>query len=154
MLELDANTAREHLNLAAQLMESENPDIEQAELRIRMAHECVERVKLETKTLVAEFNNAAAECLALTDSPVPVGMDQELALVSDRRMKCTDQREFSRRVLTECGPETLIDLLASNAIKPSSASRGCPELYGQFFENTGSGELKVVKRKKRSGVTS
>ena len=154
MIELDANTAREHMGLAAQLLESDPPDLEQAALRVRMAHECLERVKLEAKELNAEFNGVAAELLSHSDDPLPVGMDQELTLVSERRMKCRDQREFSRRVLTECGPDTLIDLLASNAIKPSSASRGCPELYGQYFENMGSGELQVKKRRRKpSGVT-
>lgn len=154
MMELDANTAREHMGLATQLLESDPPDLEQAALRVRMAHECLERVKQEAKELTAEFNGVAAELLSHSDDPLPVGMDQELTLVSERRMKCRDQREFSRRVLTECGPDTLIDLLASNAIKPSSASRGCPELYGQYFENMGTGELQVKKRRRKpSGVT-
>lgn len=149
-MELDSNTAREHLTLATQLMEADPPDIKQAGLRIRMAHECVERVKQDTRVLVADFNAASSEVLSFSDGPLPVGMDSELHLVSERRMKCRDQREFSRRVLETCGPDTLIDLMASNAIKPSSASRGCPELYGQYFENMGSGELQVKKRKRKS----
>ena len=154
MMGLDANTAREHMTLASQLLEADPPDVKRAGLRIRMAHECLERVKQETKQLNAEFNSVAAEMLSHSDSPLPVGMDHEIALVSERRMKCRDQKAFARDVFRECGPETLIDLLASNAIKPSSASRGCPELYGQYFENMGTGELQVKKRKRKPvGVT-
>ena len=151
-MELDTNTAREHLNLADQLLAQDVPDLEQASLRVRMAHECVERVKQETKQLVQEFTATAAECLALQDKPLPVGLDSELVLQSDRKIKCSDLKEFARRVLSECGPETLIDILSATSIKTSSASRACPELYGTYFYNAGTGELKIKKQRKREHV--
>lgn len=137
---------QEQMRLAVEAVtEMDPPDLEEGELRIRLAWEHYGALDSYHKKIKADLNNHTSEVLSWLDHPVPVGTDYELRLKVDSKLSPRNQAEYLMHVYKTKGIETLIQFISSNSIKTSEVMRGFPESIGTHFENKGTGEMKPQK---------
>ena len=140
---------QEQMRLAVEAVtEKDPPDLEEGELRIRLAWEHYGALDSYHKKIKADLNNHTTEVLNRLDHPVPVGADSELRLKVDSKLVPRDQYEYLMHVFRSKGIETVLAFISSGSIKISEVMRGFPESIGTHFYNKGSGEMRPMKMKK------